>query len=381
MAINLELLTDEDIIDYTRGGGTDDRRLFDHHTVNLNAKSARPFDGGVYDVDIFGSPFRDRCICGHIRQPSNEPCPNCGARVFSVEEGLRRFARIELPFYYLNDTRFEIFLELFDEIFKDTKIIKDFVGDNLARNGYSGRSANKFGIKVFDTCQFDYNPDKNELTVSEFITDESKCSYEGLMDIIEKHFPGKLVAYKRLINRYILVLPAMMRPYSLMVKDGSKKSIDNKMSVWYSIIIQFCVREDIKSNQHNYDAVMSRFDTPGERVRYQALLRALLNAGKKQTTDLLNTSKKNEARNLYSVRVKNSARCPIVPSTTLAVDEIGVPEHLAYEMCREDFCKYLMRELNFTWDEALKATKEESMNEETQKLFKKFAEDQIVLYY
>ena len=126
---------------------------------------------------------------------------------------------------------------------------------------------------------------------------------------------------------------------------------------------------------------MSRFDTPGERVRYQALLRALLNAGKKQTTDLLNTSKKNEARNLYSVRVKNSARCPIVPSTTLAVDEIGVPEHLAYEMCREDFCKYLMRELNFTWDEALKATKEESMNEETQKLFKKFAEDQIVLYY
>lgn len=380
MAVNLELLTDEDIIDYTKGDKGDDRRLFDHHGVNLSAAD-RPIRGGVYDPDIFGSPFEGRCICGKIRHTSSEPCPNCGARVFSTEEGLRRFARIELPFYYLNDTRFEIFKELFDDIFKDTKITLDLVGD-LVRNGYAdGRSSKRLGIKVFDTCQFEYSKAKNELKITEFITDEKKCSYEGLMMIIQKHFPSRLTQYRRLINRYYLVLPAMMRPFSLIVRDGAKKMIDNKMSIWYSMLINFCVPEDTQANPHNYNDVLSRFDTPGERARYRALLRAFINSGKKLTTELLNTSKKNEARNLYSVRVKNSARCPIVPSTDLAVDEIGVPEHLAYEMCREGFCKYLMRELNFTWEEALKATHDEAMNEETRKLFKKFAEDQIVLYY
>jgi DNA-directed RNA polymerase beta' subunit len=111
------------------------------------------------------------------------------------------------------------------------------------------------------------------------------------------------------------------------------------------------------------------------------LLRALLNAGKKQATDLLNTSKKNEARELYSVRVKNSARCPIVPSTTLKVDEIGIPRHLAYEMCREGFIAHLCKELNFTKEEAIKSTREEYNNPELQRLFNEYVEKQVVLLY
>lgn len=131
-----------------------------------------------------------------IRQPSAEPCPHCGARVFTREEGLRRFARIELPFYYLNDLRFDIFKELFEDIFKDSKIVLDFFGDDLRRNGYSARGAKKLGIKVFDTCQFEYNPTTKELKISEFITDEALCSYEGLIKIIEEHFPARLTEFK-----------------------------------------------------------------------------------------------------------------------------------------------------------------------------------------
>ena len=82
---------------------------------------------------------------------------------------------------------------------------------------------------------------------------------------------------------------------------------------------------------------------------------------------------------MYSVRVKNSARCPIVPSTTLAVDEIGIPLHLAYEMCREGFIKHLIKELNFTQEEAEKSTKEEYENPELMRLFKEYAENQVVL--
>lgn len=377
MAVSLELLTDEDIIDYTRSEGVE-KVLTDYRDLNLKFTSRlEPISGGVYDVEIFGSPYEDRCVCGKIRQQSQEPCPVCGARVYSKEEGLRKFARIELPFYYLNELRFEVFLELFNEIFKDTSIKLNFFGD-LKRNGYSGKSSKKLGIKTFDTCQFDYSASKNELTISEVITDEKKCSYEGLIRIVEKHFPDYLLPLKKLVNRYYLVLPSMMRPFSLGKRGGSAQMATHKLSVWYSAVIRLCCAETSK-NPQNYGEVMERFSTPGERVRYTALLRALLNSGRKLTTELLNTSKKNKARDLYSVRVKNSARAPIVPDTELKVDELGVPTHLAYEMCREGFINHLMETKNFTRREAKKLTKEEWDNPETIRLFKEYAENQVVL--
>lgn len=378
MAVNLELLTDDDIIDYTRSDGKD-RILTNHRDINLKFRDIAPEAGGVYDVEIFGSPFEDRCICGRIRRASPEPCPYCGARVFTKKEGLRRFARIELPFYYLNDLRFDIFKELFDQIFEGVTIKLDFQGDDFKNDGYSGRGVKKLGIKVFDTCQFEYSKAKKELKISEFITDEEKCSYEGLMKIIEENFPEHLTEFRKMINRYYIVLPAMMRPFSLQRKGGEKKMNSHKLSVWYSIVIRLCCVDDIKANTSNYNEVMKRFKTPGERVRYTALLRAFLNAGKKQATGLLNTSKKNEARGLYSVRVKNSARTAIIPDTELKVDELGVPIGIAYEMCREGFIKYLMDTLNFTKEEAIKATKKEAENPETMKLFKEYAEQQMVL--
>jgi len=378
MAVSLDLLTDEAIVDYSRSDGKD-RILYDYGDLNLRYDTPHPFPGGVYDVDIFGSPIEDRCICGKIRQPSNEPCPNCGARVFSKADGLRRFARIELPFYYLNDLRFDIFKKLFDDIFSDCIITLDFASD-LKRTGYSAsRNGKKLGIKVFDTCQFSFNKKKNELIISEFIDDESKCSYEGLIKIIGEHFPDRLPEFMKLINHYYLVQPAMMRPFTLVHKDGKTLMGSNSLSVWYSIVIRLCCVEAKRSNDLNYEDVMKNLKTPGERVRYTALLRALLNAGKKEATELLNTTKENLARKLYAVRTKNSARCPIVPSTTLKLDEIGVPRSIAYEMCREGFLGYLQSELNFSREEALKATKVEAMNPETQKLFQEYAEKQVVL--
>ena len=380
MSVSLELLTDEAIIDYTRSDGRD-LIINNHRDLNLKYDRIQPIAGGVYDVSIFGSPLEDRCICGKIRQASSEPCPNCGARVFTREEGLRRFARIELPFYYLNELRFDIFRDLFEDIFSDVKKELDFFGDDLRRGGYSTRGSKKLGIKVFDTCQFEYDSKKKVLKISEFITDESKCSYEGLLKIIEKHFPERLVEFKRLINRYYLVLPAIMRPFTVGFRGGKKVMGSHKLSIWYSIIVRFCCVDDDKGNDLNYNEVISKLKTPGEKVRYTALLRALLNAGKKEATELLNTSKENLARDLYSVRTKSSARCPIVPSTDLAIDELSVPTHIAYEMCREGFLGYLQKELNFTKEEALKATRLEAENPETQRLFKEYAEKQIVLEY
>ena len=48
-------------------------------------------------------------------------------------------------------------------------------------------------------------------------------------------------------------------------------------------------------------------------------------------------------------------------------------------MCRSGFVKYLMEQLNFTEKEALRSTKEEFNNPEIRKLFKEYAEKQLVI--
>lgn len=376
----LELLTDEAILDFTSDPQGKQRVLSDHRDANMKNKPILPWMNGVYDVDIFGSPYIDQCLCGKIRQVSDQPCPVCGSKVYPIEEALRRFARIELPFYYLNDLRLELFQDIFNDIFKDSKITLNFANPDLRVGGYSNsRSPKRLGIKVFDSCQFEYNPKDKELVVSEFITDESKCSYEGILKILEDNFPDRVSDFKKVINRMYLVQPAVIRPFTLTVQAGKRVLGSNKMSIWYSAIIRLCCPQDKAANELNYDVVMSKFKTPGERVRYTALLRALLNVGKKEATELLNTSKENLSRILYSVRTKNSARCPIVPSTTLKIDEVGIPRSLAYEMCRSGFIKYLMEKLNFTEKEALRSTKEEFDNPEIRKLFKEYAENQLVI--
>lgn len=377
---SLELLTDEAILDFTSDPQGNQRVLTDHRDANMKNKPFKPWAGGPYDLEIFGSPYIDQCLCGKVRQVSDQPCPVCGSRVYPIEEALRRFARIELPFYYLNDLRLELFQELFNDIFKNTQIVLNFANPDLRVGGYSNsRSSKKFGIKVYDSCQFDYNPRSNKLVVSEFITDESKCSYEGILKILEKHFPSRVSDFKKVINKLYLVQPAVMRPFTLTVQGGKRVLGSSKMSIWYSIIVRLCCPQDKAANELNYDTVMSKFNTPGERVRYTALLRALINLGKKESTELLNTTRENLSRLLYSVRTKNSARCPIVPSTTLKIDEISVPIHIAYDMCRSGFIKHLMKELNFTEKEAIRSTKEEFDNPEIQRLFKEYAEKQLVI--
>ena len=377
---SLELLTDEAILDFTSDVTGKQRVLSDHRDANMKFKPFRPWINGPYDLEIFGSPFVDQCLCGKVHQVSDQPCPVCGSKVYPIEEALRRFARIELPFYYLNDLRFELFSEMFNDIFKDSKITLNFANPDLRVGNYSNsRSSRKLGIKVFDSCQFDYRPKSKELVVSEFITDETKCSYEGMLKILDKHFPDRVSDFKKVINKLYLVQPAVMRPFNITVQGGKRKMVSNEMSVWYSIIIRLCCVQDKAANELNYDVVMSKFTSPGEKVRYTALLRALLNLGKKETTELLNTSKENLSRILYSVRTQNSARCPIIPSTTLKIDEVGIPRHIAYEMCRSGFVKYLMENLNFTEKEAIRSTREEYDNPEIQKLFKEYAEKQLVI--
>lgn len=367
---SLEILTDEAIIDYTRRGNKN-FILTDHRDVDGRYKYLYPYRGGVYDPEIFGSAYSDRCYCGKIRGLSKEPCPECGAAVLSEEEALRRFARIELPFYYLNSLRFDVFKEFIDDIFSEGRVVTDFT-DEPSKLGFNSVGSRRLNQKVYDSCQFEYDAASKELKVTNKITDESKCSYEGLMKIISENFPGRLTQYKSFINKLYLVLPSYMRPPSIKVQNGKKSIGIHKLTRWYELIIRLCCVADLESKTSNYARVMKMFKSPGERVKYTALLRAMLNFGRREATDLLNSSKQNLARELYAVRTKNSLRCPIVPSTTLPIDEVQVPRHLAYELCRSGFIKYLVEQYGFTEEQAKASTKIESDNPELQRAFDEY---------
>lgn len=368
---SLEILTDEAIIDYTRRGNKN-FIITDHRDMNGRYSYLYPWRGGVYDPEIFGSAYLDRCYCGKLRSTSKEPCPECGAAVLTEEEALRRFARIELPFYYLNSLRFDVFKEFIDEIFSDSRIVTKFSKDPTLL-GFNTVGSRKLNQKVYDMCQFEYDSVNKELTITDQVTDESLSSYEGLLKIISENFPDKLTQYKSFINRLYLVLPSYMRPPSITRIQGKGKNIGiHKLTTWYELIVRLCCVEDLEAKTSNYARVMKMFSTPCERVRYTALLRAMINYGRKEATDLLNTSKDNLARGLYAVRTKNSLRCPIVPSTTLPIDEVQIPRHLAYEICRSGFIKYLIDQYGFTEEQAIASTKIESDNEELQKAFDEY---------
>lgn len=370
----LEILTDEAIVDYTRRGNKN-YVLTSHKDFDLGGRYLKPYRRGPYDPEIFGSCYTDRCYCGKIHTFTNEPCPECNARVFRMEDALRKFARIELPFYYLNALRFNIFSDFINELFKDSTIETDF-SDTPENLGFNKPGSRRFSQKVYDLCQFEYDPSLKELRITDKITSLEKCSYEGLMDIIENHFPDRLVQYKEFINRFYLVMPAVMRPPALIPQSGSKKPKVgfSKMSIWYVTILTFCCAANRDAGVNNYTKVMNSLKSPREKAAYNALLRSLLIYGNNMATDLLRTSKENLARSNYSIRMKNSLRCPIVPDVDIQIDQVKIPRHLAYEICRDGFIKYIMEKYNFSEEEAKLSTRIEAMNPEMQQEFTDYVE-------
>ena len=59
---SLELLTDAAIVDYSTDENGNARVLTDDRDVNLKFRPFRPWKGGPYDLEMFGSPFVDQCL-------------------------------------------------------------------------------------------------------------------------------------------------------------------------------------------------------------------------------------------------------------------------------------------------------------------------------
>ena len=78
--------------------------------------------------------------------------------------------------------------------------------------------------------------------ISDNITDFTKCSYEGLVNIIKVNFPDLLEEFRSYINQYILVIPMALRAPVVKVIDGERKLDNHVITTIYQNLI-YCIKE------------------------------------------------------------------------------------------------------------------------------------------
>jgi len=318
-------LTDELIATYTG-----DNVLTEYQDIHLNYTTRLvPYANGVYDSKIFGSIFSNRCNCGQVKIPGIK-CPRCGSMILDEVQAYRRYARIDLPIYYCNKLKFQNLIKFLRSSFqfKSNFSSDEFAGEKL------------FSQKVFDTLQFNLvDKDKDIIEVTDNITDVTKCSYEGILDIILENYPDKLNRYKSYINSSIIVLPIIMRPPHYSVVDKTKLENEQLTTIYKNIIY---------ASENYYKVWYGEIKTEPGKAIFNATFRNFINSITRNISDLVKSSKANIARQMQSTRISNSGRCTIVPAPNLNVDEVYIPRHLMYECCKDEFIDYLKDKLGIS---------------------------------
>lgn len=355
----IQYLTDE-IINALTG----DKVLTDWHDTNGQVKKElRTIDGGIYDRNIFGSIFSNTCNCGSVRRPGVR-CKYCQSTVLPESEAWKRFARIDLPFYYCNELRFKNLMKFI----KKNLPIKFDISTELRELSVSGkRGNNPYSNKlIFDFCQFNYDESKGSIICTDQIDDPDRCSYDGLVMIVSTYFRPKLDRLLTYINRSILVTPVIVRPPLYTRVNGKFDLMNSTVSTIYKDIIY--------SIQVHYAENYNKIKTPNDKAMFLAVMRNFMTKNVALMSRMLKPSKKNINRTMQSHRVSNSGRCTVIPAPDLKVDEVYVPRHLMYEACREEFIDYLAEFYNWSKQQADYSYRKEANSNPVQTAFDSYIE-------
>ena len=350
-SIKVNILTDELIDTYAMNNVINQYR-----DIDLKVKvRIDPYPHGVYDQEIFGSIFADRCNCG-LTKTKGVRCPRCGATVLSEVEAFKRFGKIELPLYYTTNLKRQQLIKFLQTNFG---IQKDLQSSYYTKVSWSSP-------KVLDICQWEYDEDHQTLTITDNITDFRKCSYEGLFEIIRTHKPDLLAEYRAYINNKIIVLPVIIRAPEITIVDGSKVLKDKHLTTVYKNII-YCAKE-------YYPQIFPTLKSESGKAIFRGSLRNLITTSLNKISRLQQSSKENLARSMQSNRIANSGRSVIVPDSSLPADQVKIPRHLMYELCKTEFIEYLQDKMKIDKMTAMQVYTQQATSDEVQKLFTEYVE-------
>jgi hypothetical protein len=334
-SVEYKIITDDWIDEKSKDRVITDYQDFDLSRGEKWFKSrVYPVPGGVYDASFFGSIYTDTCNCGRV-DTVGDICNMCGCKVMTTEEKYKRWARIDLDFYYVMNPKIQALLEFMRSLPIDASDALDF---------YEAKGLNKQSIfHICELCQFDYDEDEGIIRVKYEVDDDNKASYEGILKIITKYFPEKLNKFKTIVNKKILVTPAISRMVSFNPFEyRTKMTIPYLSSVYQAIVFQ----------KRQIQECLSKETNPWDRTMIRGAFRRFLAKVPEDVTSILATSKENISRNTYSTRVGDSGRAPIVDDPNLKQDEVAIPTSLLYELFKVDFITYLSTELNIDSSQA-----------------------------
>jgi len=308
--------------------------------------------GGIFDSTIFGSPYLERCDCGFTTGKGNT-CPKCHSHINTDEEMLNAVGLIKAPFYFINSLKLDALNKLLDSSFKST---------NFA----------SLDISELYTRFFAYRKDTDELLMSEDVTqltnpDFTNLSIEGLIKIFEEHKRHKLDELMFLVQRYILVRPVSMRPWSYTYKSwlGTRTLEMHQLNYQYKSLIYISTE---LVNQINLK------DSSAEDLVYSiASIRLAITKIMDGVSDLLHSSKFSSIRQGYGTRVPNSARGVAVADPNLTINQVSLPIGMCYEIFRTQFISWVFLGIKLNEDEV--TLKMINKDKEMVALFKKFVSE------
>lgn len=364
----LDTLSDKDIANLSKGRIV---RYGKDFNIKKGPKSKLdsviPEPGGVYDGRIFGSMYEKKCNCGKVKV-MNLPCEVCGTMALDPMDRVTRYAMMETVFYYTSPIKIKSLMNLIKTEFnlEITLVNKD--KNPLESLIFSSSEYRFFYILYF--LQFNYDPKTNKLVATDELTDKSKISIEGIVEIFKQYKQSKLEELEKYINKLVPIYPASLRKVKITVIAGKKKTHIPKSSIYYRsmIIARDVCLANLKTSSDLYEstALIANF-----RLYCSTIMMKLSGFYKSSKLTYMRASS-------YQMRVNKSGRAVIVGDPKLRLDQVGVPRFMAYEMMKKDFVIYMRDVMKIPTGEI--AEKYNNPDESIKDAFSRYAETRVVLF-
>lgn len=328
-SVRLDTWTDQDILNIAHGRFVTKPTDFNLRKGKRSSDGyLKPFPGGLYDGLIFGSIYENKCNCGSITEPGT-PCPECGTMPLNNIERFTRYGLIDLGVYYTSSIKVKPLLGL---ITKNFRIRLDITDPLLSEKVDLSNEYRIITLLYF--CQFNYDKDTNSLILTDSLDDISKVSLEGLIKVIKEYKPELESELMKYINRYIPVLPSILRKVKFCVINNKKSLKLPKSTAYYrSIIIAADICNSVAKESKDLYQIASHY----------ANLRLYASKVLYRMSGFLKSSKESFIRStLYKINSAHSGRAVIIEDPNLPIDTIKIPKVLAYEMYKKQFLRYMM---------------------------------------
>jgi len=313
----LKLLSDEEIERLNK------RPVKLEADVSLVKSEAIPVVDGLYDPLIFGSIFICKC-----KLTRNGKCPSCGVEVLSIDQYKERHSYYKTYLPHINAILKVSFLNKFSSSYPEAY-------ENIF--GEESPDKMKYIDFLYNINGYLYEVRKGRLIVSELDPERydelDKVGLIGLKNALKKLNDDSLLKY--IHHNFVIVSPYWRIYHIIYLNSGVKIDFPIIHQYYKSLIKSDKILRDILEVQRLSKEDDQIYISQSDFAYIQYIFNQIVNSVY-ISSRLLETSKQNLFRTMLSIRAGRSGRLNIVSNQNLRIDQVGIPEYIAYQVLREE---------------------------------------------